>query len=173
MKRHKKSKSPSVKSENKKIRNAKMMELADGTKFRSKLELFTYQKLLEAGIKDFKYEVDKFVLQEAFEFPNESIELYETNRKNEKGNKVKLTYFDKVDPKIRRMTYLPDFTRIGEDKKGWVLEVKGYATDQFDLKWKLFKKHLIDNGYDVTLYKPNNQGNVIKCIEMIKTKYYG
>lgn len=173
MNKRKKSKPLSLSSQNKKIRNAKAMQLPDGTKFRSKLELFTYQKLLEAGIDDFKYEVDKFILQEAFVFPNDSIELYETNKKNESGNKIHLKFFDKVDSNIRKMTYLPDFTRINEDREGWVLEVKGYATDQFDLKWKLFKKHLIDNGYNVTLYKPNNQGNVLKCIELIKQKYYG
>ncbi len=135
MKRHKKSKSPSVKSErdqrsqNKKIRNAKMMELPDGTKFRSKLELFTYQKLLEAGIKDFKYEVDKFILQEAFEFPNESIEAYEKTIRGKHVDNSKMKFFDDVDHKIRAMTYLPDFTCIGEDKKGWVLEVKGFNND--------------------------------------------
>lgn len=31
----------------------------------------------------------------------------------------------------------------------------------------MFKKHLVDNGYNVTLYKPNNQQSVIKTIELI------
>ena len=169
MNKRKKSKPLSLNSQNKKIRNAKAMQLPDGTKFRSKLELFTYQKLLEGGIDDFKYEVDKFILQEAFEYPNESYEAYE---RKELGHQVKK--FEDVDHKIRSMSYLPDFTRIDPDtKEGWILEVKGFNNDSFPLKWKLFKKHLIDNGYNVTLYKPNNQGNVLKCIELIKQKYYG
>lgn len=168
MKKLKKSKPISISSNNKKIRNAKAMQLPDGTKFRSKLELFTYQKLLEYGIKDFDYEKEKFILQEAFEYPNESIEAFE-----KKENKIKVKKFENVDHKIRSMSYLPDFTKIDPvTKKGWVLEVKGFNNDSFPLKWKLFKKHLINNGYDVTLYKPNNQGNVIKCIELIKAKYY-
>lgn len=157
---------------NLKIKNATKLELPNGLKFRSKLELFTYNKLLEAGINNFKYEMDKFVLQEAFEYPYDSIELYETNKKDANGKKINVKYFDDVDHKIRSMTYLPDFTCIKEDKSGWILEVKGYATDQFDLKWKLFKKYLINNGYNVKLYKPNNQQNVIKSIEIIKNKYY-
>ncbi len=167
MKRTKKPSKYKKSSENKKIRNAKVMTLSDGTKFRSKLELFTYNKLIEAKIDNFKYEEEKFVLQESFEYPNESIESYVRTI-----DKHKVKQFTDVDHKIRSMTYLPDFTHINEDKTGWILEVKGYATDSFDLKWKLFKRHLIDNGYNVTLYKPDNQGNVLKCIEMIKSKYY-
>jgi hypothetical protein len=156
---------------NKKIRNATRLELPNGLKFRSKLELYTYNKLSEAGIKDFKYEEDKFVLQESFEFENESVEAYEKTVKTD-GASYKQKVFGDVDRNIRSMTYLPDFTCIKEDKTGWVLEVKGYNNDAFPLKWKLFKKHLKDNGYNVDLYKPNNQGNVLKCIEMIKQKHY-
>lgn len=158
-----------VKKNSGKIRNAKSLELENGLKFRSKLELYTYNKLLEAHIKDFSYEKDKFVLMEAVEFPNESIEAFETSKKDI----GKMKYFDDVDHKIRSITYLPDFTRIDHEKKeGWVLEVKGYSNDAFPLKWKMFKSWLVKNNYNVTLYKPNNQQNVLKCIELIKNKYY-
>lgn len=159
-----------IKKNNSKIKNAKSLELDNGLKFRSKLELFTYRKLLEAGIENFSYEKDKFVLMEGFEFPNESIESFET--KSKESGKTK--YFDDVDHKIRSITYLPDFTCIDHEAKvGWVLEVKGYANDSFPLKWKLFKEWLTKNNYKVNLYKPNNQQNVLKCIELIKNKYYG
>ena len=152
-----------------KIRNAKSLELSNGLKFRSKLELYTYNKLLEAHIDDFNYEKDKFILMEAFEFPNESIEAFETNKKDI----GKAKYFDDVDHKIRSISYLPDFTCIDHEKKtGWVLEVKGYSNDSFPLKWKMFKNWLVINNYNVDLYKPNNQQNAIKCIELIKNKYY-
>lgn len=158
-----------LRSVNKKVRNAAKMELPDGTKFRSKLELFTYQKLLEAGIDDFSYEKDKFILQDAFEFTDDSYEAFESTKD---GHKTK--GFNIASNKIRSMSYLPDFTRIdASTKQGWIIEVKGWATDQFDLKWKLFKHYLVVNGYNVTLFKPNTQGNVLKCIEIIKSKYYG
>lgn len=119
-----------VKKNSGKIRNAKSLELENGLKFRSKLELYTYNKLLEAHIKDFSYEKDKFVLMEAVEFPNESIEAFETSKKDI----GKMKYFDDVDHKIRSITYLPDFTRIDHEKKeGWVLEVKGYSNDALNL----------------------------------------
>ena len=152
-----------------KIQNATRVLSVNGLQFRSKLELFTYNKLVESGITDFKYEEEKFILQEALEYPFESIEAYE---RTIDGNKVKK--FEDVDHKIRYMSYLPDFTNINhETKEGWILEVKGFANDAWPLKWKLFKHYLIGNGYKVSLYKPNNQGNAIKCIEMIKDKYYG
>ena len=167
MQRKKKKSSFPKQTENKKIRNAKKLEI-NGLKFRSKLEAFTYQKLIESGITDFKYESDKFVLQEAFEYRNESYEAYE-----KKEDKQYVKKFTDVDHKIRSLTYLPDFTRINyTTKTGWILEVKGYNNDAFPIKWKLFKKYLQDNDYNITLYKPNTQGNVIKCIELIKQKYY-
>ena len=99
-----------------KIKNATEIE-QDGLKFKSKLELFTYNKLKEAGITDFKYEEYKFVLIDSFECPFDSYEV--------KKDKT----FDTVTPKIRSMTYLPDFTRLNENNEGWILEVKGYNND--------------------------------------------
>ena len=67
-------------SQNKKIKNATPIE-ADGIKFRSKLELYTYKKLKEANIVT-EYEQHKYELLPAFIFHGK---------------------------KIRAMTYLPDF----------------------------------------------------------------
>ncbi len=145
---------------NKKIRNAIPTEI-DGIKFRSRIEAFTYCKLLENNIKDFCYECSKFVIADAFIYGNDS---YELNSKNE---------FKLFGEKVRGISYTPDFVCINQDTKtGWVIEVKGFATDGFQLRWKLFKKYLTDNNYNISLYKPTNQGNVLKCIELIKSKYY-
>ena len=48
-----------------KIKNATSLEV-NGLKFKSKLELFTYNKLVDAGFEDFKYEEVKFQLMEPF-----------------------------------------------------------------------------------------------------------
>lgn len=141
------------KEDNKKVRNATKVTI-NGYDFRSKLESFTYKKLIEANINDFGYETHTFILQEGFEYPNESIERGE----------VKST-------KVRPMTYTPDFVYLNGKNEGWIIEIKGFSNETFPLKWKLFKKHLLDKGYNVSLYLPNNQGNVLKCIEMIKNKY--
>ena len=71
-------------SQNKKIKNATPIE-ADGIKFRSKLELYTYKKLKEANIVT-EYEQHKYELLPAFIFHGK---------------------------KIRAITYLPDFVGKG------------------------------------------------------------
>jgi hypothetical protein len=147
----------SLKSANKgKIKNATALEYK-GLSFKSKLEMFTYIKLLENGIDNFDYEKLKFTLLEGFEFNNSSIEV-----KKDKA-------FIEATRSIRPITYLPDFTCIDpETKIGWIIECKGYSNDAFPLKWKWFKDHLVKNGYNVILFKPNNQQNVLKTIEHIK-----
>ncbi len=142
-----------------KIKNATSLE-SNGLIFKSKLELFTYNELVKAGINDFKYEEEKFTLLESFVFPFDSYEA-----KKDKS-------FDTVSPNIRPITYLPDFTRLDDLGRGWILECKGYPNEAFPLKWKWFKQHLVENDYEVTLYKPNNQQNVLKTIDSIKNKYY-
>lgn len=71
-------------SQNKKIKNATPIE-ADGIKFRSKLELYTYKKLKEANIMT-EYEQHRYELLPAFVFHGK---------------------------KIRAITYLPDFVGKG------------------------------------------------------------
>ena len=73
-----------LKSQNKKIKNATPIE-ADGIKFRSKLELYTYKKLKEANIMT-DYEQHRYELLPAFVFHGK---------------------------KVRAMTYLPDFVGKG------------------------------------------------------------
>lgn len=145
---------------NSKIKNSTSVK-KDGITFKSKLELFTYENLIKNNILNFEYEKRKFVLQENFEFQNDSFEV------NKKTKDI-----DLLSNKIRPITYLPDFSCINDNKEGWVIEVKGFNSDVFPLKWKLFKNHLRKNSYNVTLYKPNNQKNVLKIIELIKQKYY-
>lgn len=157
------------KTDNRKVKNAKKLNI-NGLEFKSLLEAYVYNQLIEAGINNFGYESHHFPLMQGFEFNNFSIEHF--NRKDRKS-KAKLKYYENVTNKIRPITYVPDFVCINEDtKEGWIIEAKGYPNDSFPLKWKLFKKFLVDNGYNVSLYKPNNQENVRKTINIIKNKYY-
>ena len=113
----------------KKVRNAKSKEV-DGIKFRSQLEAHCYRQLRDAGIKS-DYEKKKYVLMEGFHYTNES---YEDNGKT--------GYQDKQKYKVRDITYTPDFV----DPNGkWVIECKGYANERFPLKWKMFKKLLMES----------------------------
>ena len=140
---------------NKKVRNA-VSKVYKGIKFRSKLELFTYRKLEEAGIKAL-YEKEKFVLMEGFRYTEDSIEP--SNKKATKGQFINNT------DKVRDITYTPDFV----DPNGkWIIEVKGFANDVFPLKWKLFKHMLHHHDDPPVLYLPKNQKQVLETIELIK-----
>ncbi len=118
-------------------------------KYRSKLEKFCADNLESNGIM-YKYEEWKVVLQEKFK---SDILSYEKKKKE----------LVPQSDNIREITYTPDF--LGDN---WIIEVKGRETPDFKIKWKMFKKWLVDNNMNVTLYKPTNQKQVLETISMIK-----
>ena len=58
--------------------------------------------------------------------------------------------------------YTPDF--IGQ---GFIIETKGRANESFPLKWKMFKKYVLDNLDSTTIYKPQNQKECDETIRLI------
>ena len=141
---------------NKKVRNATICR-KDGIEFKSKLELYTYTKLKQAKLGG-KYEEKRFDLINKFEFKNQSYEKHKS-----KGYYI----YDEVSRKIRGITYTPDFVN---EKDRWIIECKGYANDQFPLRWKLFKKMLNNKELDFDLYLPTNQKEVDETIRLINIK---
>lgn len=136
-----------------KIRNATPLTV-DGINFKSKLEVYCYNKLNEAGL-EFQYEEHKFVVIPKFDFPNKAVEVIK-----KKGEKT----FDEAYPLVRAISYTPDFVNLDQ---GWIIECKGYANESFPLRWKLFKKYIYDNGLNYNLYVPRNRKQVDKTIELI------
>ena len=127
----------------------------DGINFASGLERYMYMALKKAKLK-FKYEGETFELINGFEFINESIER-QSNGKGEfknRGNK-----------RILNIKYTPDF--VGKD---FIIECKGRANESFPMRWKLFKKWITDNGDKRVLYKPQNQSECDKTVDMILQK---
>lgn len=163
-------KKKSFKVDGVKIQNAKP-KTVNNIKFKSGLEAFCYTKLRENGIDDFQYEGETFVIQEKFISNTSGFELY--NKTLVIGTKKKLkVMFGEVTNNIRAITYTPDFIHINEDRTGWVIETKGWRMETFKIKWKMFKHYLKKNGYNLSLYTPNSQENVMKCIQSVKSKYY-
>lgn len=148
--------SKTAKKKNIKVQNATPME-KDGIHFKSKLELYCYQRLKEAGISA-DYEVHRFNLLDKFEYGGESFESHKI-----KGVKD----FVAVSKNVRAITYTPDFVNLD---KGFIIEVKGYANDVFPIKWKLFKS--IMSKKKMTLFLPSTQKQVRDTIEIIKSMYY-
>ena len=127
----------------------------DGIKFASGLEKYMYIALKKAKIKAI-YEGETFVLQEGFIFNTDSFE----RQGNGKGDMV-----NRGQKKILNIKYTPDFV-----SSSFIIECKGRANESFPLRWKMFKKYVNDNLKHVTLYKPQNQKECDKVIELITEK---
>jgi|TARA_B100001287_G_scaffold276326_1_gene286747 hypothetical protein len=125
----------------------------DGINFASGLERYTYIALRKAKIFE-GYENEVFQLIEGFDFKNQSYE----KQANGKGD-----YTNRGQKKILGIKYTPDF--VGKD---YIIECKGRANESFPLRWKLFKLWLTKNNIGKTLYKPQNQKEVDRTIQLIK-----
>ena len=127
----------------------------DGITFASGLEKYMYQALKKNKIRAV-YEGETFVLQEGFMFDNESYE----RQSNGKGDMV-----NRGNKKILNIKYTPDFV-----SDSFIIECKGRANESFPIRWKMFKKYVKENLPRVTLYKPQNQKECDKVIELITKK---
>ena len=110
-----------------------------GLHFRSKLECYTYEAFMKAGIP-VEYEPKHFTLLNKFEFNKE---------------------------KIRAITYLPDFIGSYKNNK-FVVECKGMITESFPLRWKLFKYYLKRHRSKCKCYMVRNHKQVDEMINDIK-----
>ena len=114
-----------------------------GLHFRSKLECYTYEAFMKAGIP-VEYEPKHFTLLNKFEIFNE---------------------------RVRAITYLPDF--IGKYKgQSFVIECKGMITESFPLRWKLFKHYLKRHHSKMRYYIVRNHKQVDELVEKIKLQKY-
>ena len=124
----------------------------DGIQFASGLEKYMYIALKKAKIKA-KYEGQTYIVQEGFEFKTTSYE----RQSNGKGE-----FKDRGNKKILPIKYTPDFV-----SPSFIIECKGRANESFPLRWKMFKKYVKANLPRVTIYKPQNQKECDKVIELI------
>ena len=124
----------------------------DGITFASGLEKYMYIALKEAKIVA-EYEPTSYTLMEGFDYSGDAYERCS----NGKG-----VYKNRGCKKILPITYKPDI--VGRD---FIIECKGRANESFPLRWKLFKKHLVDNKLYPKLYKPQNQKECDRTIELI------
>ena len=129
----------------------------DGITFASGLEKYMYIALQKAKIKT-AYEGMTYEIFPGFMFDNESYE----RQANGKGDLV-----NRGSKKILGIKYTPDFIGLTDNV---IIECKGRANDTFPMRWKLFKKYVKDNLPHVTLYKPQNQKECDKVVELILKK---
>jgi hypothetical protein len=127
----------------------------DGITFASGLEKYMYTALKKAKIKS-EYEGQTYELQESFMFDVDSYE----RQGNGKGDMV-----NRGRKKILNIKYTPDFI-----SNSFIIECKGRANESFPIRWKMFKKYVKEQIPHVTLYKPQNQKECDKVVELILTK---
>lgn len=140
--------------ENKKVINAKKIE-HDGIQFKSLLEGSCYKRLKENNIP-FEYEKTTFMLTDKTSYPHYSF-------------KDKKIVVKKI---VRPVTYTPDFVYYDEkSNKGWIIETKGWQTDSFKIKFKLFKIYLEQNNLNYIVFLCSNKSEVNKAIEEIKNNF--
>ena len=124
----------------------------DGIEFASGLEKYLYQALRKAKIKA-TYDGETFVLLNGFHFENECWE----RQSNSKGD-----FKNRGEKRILPIKYTPDF--IGKD---FIIETKGRPNESFPMRWKLFKKLVMQQFPNYTLFKPQNQKECDKVIEIL------
>ena len=124
----------------------------DGITFASGLEKYMYLALKKAKIKA-EYEGETYTLVTGFNFMTTSYE----RQSNGKGE-----FKDRGNKKILPIKYTPDF--VG---KKFIIECKGRANESFPMRWKLFKRMINIKKPYVTLYKPQNQKECDRVIELI------
>ena len=130
--------------------------------YKSKLEADAAEILASNGI-EFIYEGATFNVMPSFISTDDC--YAQLRKKTKTGTSAK---FDKQPAKVEAITYTPDFIHINADKTGWVIETKGVPNESFPLRFKLFKKFLHENGYNLTLFIPRNKEQIYKCVEIIK-----
>ena len=124
----------------------------DGVTFASGLEKYMYMALKKAKIKA-EYEGKTYELQSGFFFDTDSYE----RQGNGKGDMV-----NRGRKKILNIKYTPDFV-----SDTFIIECKGRANESFPLRWKMFKKHVIDELQPIILFKPQNQKECDETIRLI------
>ena len=132
------------------VRSKKVM--LDGITFGSGLEKYMYLALRKSKIKA-DYEGETFTLIDGFEFDTTSYE----RQSNGKGE-----FKNRGDKKILPIRYTPDFVN-----ENFIIECKGRANESFPMRWKLFKRMINISRPYVTLYKPQNQKECDRVVELI------
>lgn len=119
----------------------------DGIEFDSKSELFCYNLLKTNnmyGLGKLEREPKSYIIVDGFEY---------------------------MDSKLRPITIKPDFI---DENKGIIIEIKGWATPIFGMRWKLFKRYLALNNLQYKLYVVKaTQKDITQAISEIKKEHYG
>ena len=125
-------------SDKRRVRSANPMEY-NGIQFKSQLEVMTYKTLMQEGLNP-EYEKHPYLIWEGF-IP--TIPFYTKNtlkRKDKRCTPLSRNTMMAHKP-VNGIVYMPDFYFEYEGKKV-LIEVKGFETEIFKMKFKMFRKYL-------------------------------
>jgi len=128
-------------------------------KFASSLEKYCSEQLRALRVP-FVYEGEQFTLVESFRYENKYMRM--TSKKKE--------MIDKTGKVVLPIRYTPDF--MAKDMS-WVIETKGFLPSHhdFNMRWKLFLKYLVDNEIESDVYIAKNKGQVDQAIQDIISRH--
>lgn len=120
------------------VRNTHPREY-DGIKFKSQAEIMVYKTLLSFGIKP-KYEEEVYFIAEG---TTPTVPFLTKNKFKRKNHNIEvISNFTCVDKRpLTSMIYTPDFT-FDYGGKHIIIEVKGFSTDTFVYRFKMFRLSL-------------------------------
>lgn len=139
----------------------------DGIKFKSTLESTTYKTLLEEGIVP-EYEKHTFIIWEGF---TPTVPFYTKNdlkRKDRRYKVLSMRTLLSYRP-LENVTYTPDFYFEYNGKK-IIVEVKGFETLVFKIKFKMFRKYIeeLPDKDSYIIWEIHNKKQLLECINFLK-----
>jgi len=147
-------------SRNKKVKNARPT-VADGIRFKSKLEAVCYRKLVSNGFEP-EYENKKFVLFNGFKM-RDDVHVYMPRRQRCKAHELMEEYKKKILP----ITYTPDFY-LNVNGINVFIETKGQPNDAYPIKRKMFFCALNGNNDQTIFFEPHNEAQIDQLITMLR-----
>ena len=132
--------------------------VVDGIQFQSTLESYMYKLLKDAKV-DNLYEQKAFPLFEKSEYPVECWERFSKRSKQMTDRRG-----------VSKAVFTPDFC---DPHENWIIEVKGRALGDFNLRWKIFKDRMMERKDPPILFKPTNKEDCQQVLEILLSKGYG
>lgn len=148
------------------VRGSKAKEY-NGIKFKSLAEIMVYKTLLSEGIEP-KYEEEIFFIADGM-VP--TVPFYTKNRFKKKNHNIEvLSPFTCKDSRpLDSMIYTPDFT-FDYDGKHIIIEVKGFSTDTFKYRFKMFRLSLEEreDKDKFEVWEIHTKRQLLECLKHLK-----
>lgn len=153
-------------ADNRRVRNAQSREY-DGIKFKSLAEIMVYKTLLDEGFAP-QYEKETFVIADKI---NPTVPFYTANSFHKKNKNIEILKKSacKDSRSLSQVTYVPDFT-FDCNGKHIIVEVKGFSTDTFKYRFKMFRLSLEqrEDKDNLELWEIHSKRQLLECISNLK-----